>query len=249
VTGYTYDQLLPAIVNYSGENSYPFTLETTDALTQAMPRIIEQGEGRCYRALVFLATRTQNATLSFTAGNRELDFSGITPTLMVIEGVAALTPVGSNQANGYKRTFDVTDLDSIDMLWPQPSVTYSPVTASFRYWAMKDDHTIVVCPTPDDTYKVELTGIFMPEPISATNQSTYLSTVYPELFFASLMIAVGGFLRDYGQASDDPKLAVSWEAQFEKFRDLATAEEQRRRSAGIGWTANLPTLLAQPQQS
>jgi hypothetical protein len=246
---YTYDQLVVSLTQYAEQQPYPFTLVSTDDLYVALPRIIESAEGRIYRSLTMLATRTQDTSKTFTAGNREIDISTISPSIMVVEGIAAITPVGAISAASYRHQFDMATLDMIDAIWPQYSVTRSPLNTPFRYWAMKDHQTIVVAPSMDAAYKCEITGLFMPTAISSTNTTTYLSTVYPELLFASCMIDVAGFLRDYGQQSDDPKLALSWQNQFNELRELAMAEENRRRGAGIGWSANMPTPLAQPPRT
>jgi hypothetical protein len=64
------------------------------------------------------------------------------------------------------------------------------------------------------------------------------------------MVWLAGWLqRNYGAQTDDPRMAVSHETQYSSLRDSALAQEQRMRGQGTGWSANLPTPLAQPQRT
>jgi hypothetical protein len=115
---------------------------------------------------------------------------------------------------------------------------------------MQDDATIVICPTPNAAYRAEITGLFQPEPISATNPTTYLSTTYPELFENAVMVFLTGWLeRNYGPQSSDPQQSVSHESQYQTLLASAMAQEQRMRGQGTGWTAFTPTPLANPPRT
>jgi hypothetical protein len=115
---------------------------------------------------------------------------------------------------------------------------------------MQDDATIVICPTPNAAYRAEITGLFQPEPISAVNPTTYLSTTYPELFENAVMVFLTGWLeRNYGPQSSDPQQALSHESQYQALLASAIAQEQRMRGQGTGWTPNLPTPLATPPRT
>lgn len=214
----------------------PYTVLPADFLT-LYTQAISYAEGRIYKDLVLLATRTRNTTLSTVAGSRTLDLSAMTPLpIIVAEGVS----LGNSP-------YDLASLDVIDMLWPDQSVTLAPALADNigRFWALQDASTIVVSPTPDAIYVATITGLFQPAPLSAGNPSTYLSTVYPELLTAACMIFLSGALmRLFGAVSDDPKLAVSWEAQYMSLKGLAASEERRRR--GLAADVNQPAPSAAP---
>lgn len=229
-----------------------YALTDVPDFANTLPSAIAYAEGRIYRDCVFLAQRTQNPIpgLVFTAGSRELDLSTANPPVLVVEGVAMITPVGAaSAAAGTRQPFDLASLDVIDIMWPQESVTLNPANLqSGRMAAMKDDHTLVVAPTPDAAYKAEITGLVQPEPLSATNTETYVSRIYPDLLIPAGMIFISGFLRDFGAQSEDPRTGLSWEGVYRGQLPGVQAEEQRRRTQGTGWSPNTPTPLANPQR-
>lgn len=228
-----------------------YSLTNNPDFSNSLASFLDYAEGRIYKELVFLANRTQDASLTFTAGTRALVISTISPALMVVEGVAALTPAGTTLATGTQCNYEPASLDFIDMIWPTQATTATPDATSSpqMYWAMKDAVTVVVAPTPDAAYKALLTGIFQPSALSGNNTTTYLSTVYPELLLAASMISVAGWMRAFGAQADDPKVAMSWEDQYQKLRDAAISEEQRRRGQGQGWSQQLPAPIAQPPRT
>lgn len=229
-----------------------YSLANAPDFENLIPAFIAYAEGRIYRDCVFLATRTQNYSLKMTAGSRTLAFAAITPTLINPEGFALITPVtATNPQNGTRNAFDEAALDVIDNIWPQESVTMNPsaLQPGQGKWAMKDNQTIVVAPTPDDIYTAEITGLFQPAPLSATNTDTYVTNVYPDLMLAAGMISVSGFLRDYGAQSEDPKTGNSWETQYQVLLKGVAPEEQRRRGEGTGWSQNTATPMATPARN
>lgn len=213
--------------------------------TGIMPAALQDAEQRIYLSMDFLNTRSVNSGSAFTPGSRAFTLPTSPSTIMVLQGVAAITPAGSAPAAGTRVQFEPVSLDYIDSTWPTESQTAAPTTDTAA-WAMLDDATIVVKPTPDANYTVELTGTFRPVPMSTSNQTTYISSVYPQLLVAACMIFLAGWQRDFGQQSDNPQLAVSWKEMFATQLDLAVKEEQRRKGQGAGWTPFSETPLAQP---
>ncbi len=133
--------------------------------------------------------------------------------------------------SGTRYQYDPVSLDTIDFIWPDESVTAAPTASDSRRWAMKDDHTICCCPTPDKVYQVELTGLFPLSYINSSNPtSNYLTINYPELFLAAGMVwLVGGFQRDVGANAESPGYAEYWEQQYQRLLASAIDEENRRR--------------------
>jgi hypothetical protein len=222
------DFLLAALVRQQPAGSAPFFVSSTaDPFFQTeFPEAIRYAEGRIYKELVLLATRTQNTSLTTIAGSRALNLSNMTPLPVIVpEGFALLV-------SGGRVPFDFASLDTIDEIWPAESVTLAPNIADFapRYWAMQDDHTLVMCPTPDTAYAAVVTGLFQPTPLSSANTTTYLSTVYPELLEAACMVFMtGALLKNFGQKADNPQMAMSWEQETAHLMALAKDEEHRRR--------------------
>ena len=51
------------------------------------------------------------------------------------------------------------------------------------------------------------------------------------------MVFASGYQKNFGSQSDDPKMAMSWEDQYQKLMASANAEELRKKWAGPGWTS------------
>lgn len=237
-------------MDYNTLNTYLQTLlvdqtPSTD-YTTILPAAIQDAENRIYRDLDFLATRTVNSTASFTAGTRNLTIPTSPSTLIVLQGVAQISPAGNAPAAGTRNQLEVATLDFIDYVWPTEGVI-----GPGEYWAMKDAVTIVVVPTPDQDYVAELTGIFRPTPMSATNVTTYIGTTYPDLLVNACMSFLAGYQRDFGaQGSvDDDSLATSWEKKYQDSKTSALAEEQRRKGSSVGWSPFSATPLATPPRT
>lgn len=218
--------------------------------TNILPSAISYAEGRIYREMTFLATRAQDASLTFSGNTRSLNLTGMTTIIVVPEGLSIITPISTIPASGRRVPVLEASLDWIDLMWPVEGDTADPLTKLTGWcWAMKDADTIVVAPTPDDTFTAEITGLFQPLAMSATNTSTYLSLVYPALLIAAGMIYITGYMRNFGAQQDNPAMAASWETQYGKLAMSARLEEERRRGQGVGWSQNAPTPLATPPRT
>lgn len=237
-------------MNYATLNTYLQTLIVDQApstdYTTILPAAIQDAENRIYRDLDFLATRTVNPTSSFTTGSRNLTIPTSPTTIIVLQGVAQITPSGSSPSAGTRNQLEVSTLDFIDYVWPTESTK-----GLGEYWAMRDAATIVVAPTPDQNYVAELTGIFRPTPMSASNTNTYIGDVYPDLLVNACMSFLSGYQRDFGaQGSvDDDSLATSWEKKYQDSKNSALAEEQRRKGSSVGWSPFSATPLATPPRT
>jgi hypothetical protein len=208
------------------------------------PQATSYAEARIYRDIVLLATRTQDASLVTAAASRVLSLATMTTQVIVPEGMALITPAGqTNPALGTRVWYDLADLDVIDLTWPQESVTVAPAINDWtpRYWALRDNQTMVFAPSVPGVYTVEITGLYQPAPISAANPTTYLSTVYPELLeMACLVFLTGPLTHNWSAQADDPKQALSYEGQYQTLMASARHEEMRRRGLA-------PDTAAPPQ--
>jgi hypothetical protein len=232
----------------------------TDAsFNQLFPQATSYAENRITNDIPFLATRAQDTSLTTTSGNRLVSLYGTALPVNVPQRVALITPAGSTLATGTQIQLLPASLDLIDMYWPQESLTWAPASATALYWCNQggvsgSDYTspnIIIAPTPDAAYTIVLTGLFTAAPISATNPQTYLSTNYPELMISACMVFLSGaLLRNYSSAGmpsppDEAQMAVHWEQQYGRLKDLAGAEEMRRRQQGSDWLSR-PPGAAQP---
>lgn len=222
-----YTDIVSGWVNLLEQAPSPYTPPTD--MANLLPRAIEYATNRICRDMILLAQR-QSQSINFTTGSRSLDLSSLNPTCLVVEGVAAITPVNTAPAAGTRWQYDPVSLDTVDFVWPTEATTGAPNTSDSRGWSLKDDHTVVVYPTPDNSYTCEITGLFALAYINASSPtSNYITNTYPELFLAAGMIFWAGFQRDYGSQSEDSRLAQSWENQYGLLLSKAQDEEKRRR--------------------
>lgn len=159
----------------------------------------------------------------------------------------------------YQVPFLPTSLDFIDLYWPTESQTWGPGASLGNYWCIEGGFspsdftspTIVIAPTPDAAYPITVTGMFREIPLSAGNPQTYLSTNYPELMLcASMVFLSGALLRNYssqgGTTPDEAGMPISWEGQYMRLKDIAAAEELRRRSQGTDFLDRPPMAASGP---
>lgn len=227
----TYTTIQQACIIACSQAPSPYNVLPPDFANQ-FPLAISYAEDRIYQNIPFLGSRKSNNTLTTVAGEREIDISAFTLPMLVVEGVALITPTATQPSAGTRVPFDKATLDVLDSIWPQQSVTMNPTAADWigRYWAMKTDSIIAIVPTPDDAYVVALTGLVRPVSLSSVTSTTYLSQIYPDLMIAGCMIYLQGVIkRNFGAQADDPRQAVAWEGQFDKLMEAARMEELRRR--------------------
>jgi hypothetical protein len=83
-------------------------------------------------------------------------------------------------------------------------------------------------------------------PLSATNQSNYLSTYLPDLYLTEALVFGYGYLKDYGAQTDDPRASSGWEAHYQALWQSAMVEENRKKYASQAWTPKQPNATATP---
>lgn len=224
---YTYTTYKTAIQNaIAGEGINPAFDTIYD------PSLISYAELRIYRELNLLNTVQRLSNTNCVTGNR--NFS-IDHSFVVVNGINILTPVGSTTTDGIRTPLVPVSLNMMDVLWPGNAVTDVP-----KLFAMVDQWNLALGPAPDDTYAVEVVGTYRPAQLSASNPTTFLSTYLPDLFFAAGMVFVSGWMRNFGEQASDPKMAMSWETQYQTLKASANSEELRKFQFGDSWTAYQP---------
>lgn len=217
--------------------------------TAILPNIIDDAEQRIYRELNFIAQRQENTSLTTSSGTRALALTSTTLSCVTVEQVALFTPAGAGPSSGTRVQYQgPVSLDFINMVWPSQSATSAPSLYSSGYWAMADAQTVVLAPTPDASYTAGITGVFRPAAMSSSNPTTYLGTSYPDLFLSACMVFGAAYQRDFGQSSDDPAKALSWEAHYQSEKQSAVEEEARRRGESTGWTP-MKQYIANPPRT
>lgn len=212
------------------------------ALTDMYPLAIEYAEGRCYRDLDLIDTIVRDATSTTTANDRTFSLptpSGSGSYYTIVDSINIVR-------SGSRTPVLATTQSYIDFIWPTATAA-SATTVPVNY-AMVTDRTLIFGPPPGDAFTVEVVGKTRPVPLSASNATTILTQYYPELFTAASMVFAAGWLKGYGSQADDPKMAMSWEAQYMALLKSAVGDDERSQSEGDSWTTNRASSVLSNQR-
>ena len=163
----TYNELITNIRNYTDVDSNVFTDGVINTfITMAENRILRDIDLDVYK---------KESTGSMTAGNRFLT----APDDLLTHRYLFIT-VGTE-----KIYLDFRDTSFMREYWPNPALTGVP-----KYYAVWDENTFNIAPTPNENYSVEIGYIYRPTQLSAANPTTWISTNAPEaLLYACLIQA------------------------------------------------------------
>lgn len=235
---YTYTTWLTAI---STEAVIPVT---DPFFLSIIPTIIDTSEQRIYRELDLLSTVIRDSTGSLTANSRNFTLPSDAGRFVTTLGFNVYTPAGQTTA---RNQLIPVSRDYLDATWPNETAPSTPSVPSM--FAMITDQEIIVAPPPDAAYLVESIGTIRPAPLSAANPTTFLTSNLPDLWFAATMIAVSGYMRNFGSQADDPKMAMSWSQQYDAFKQSAMTEELRKKWQAGAWSSQSPSPLATPPRN
>ena len=191
------------------------------------PAILLDAETRIYRDLDPLVAR-KYATTTFGASAPANAVLAQPADCIVIRGLHYFTPAGS-QTNRF--TIEERDEEFVKDYWPARGLTGLP-----KYFCKLGHNQVLVAPSPNGTYTVEMPYTYRPPTLSSASpgdgtQTTVLSTVYEDLLFAAAMVGVAGYKKNYGASADDPREGVTWEIQYQA-RLAAARDEEMSRKAG-----------------
>jgi hypothetical protein len=215
-----------------------------------LPTIIDYAEQRCYRELDCLHAETQQ-WFAMTAYQRAQSFLAMDATsanpfpaqqILIVERVS-IQPVGAApHLPGTPPTFGgepavPVTVDYLDAVYsgqfPNPGPFGRPVN-----FAPLTDQILAFGPAPDQPYYFVVHGKCRPVPLYSAapgdgTQTTFLTSILPDLFLAAAMVSASGYRHNFGAQSDDPRMAVSWEGQYNELLGSAKNEETRKRF--LGW--------------
>ena len=196
----TYAELKSLIQNY--------TQNTETQFVSDLPSIIKQAEERILK-LVQLPVFRKNVSGTLTSGNEYLS----TPTDFLDNFSLAFINSGSQEFLLFK------DVNFIREAYPNKSTTGTP-----KHYALYDDNTFIIGPTPDSSYSVELHYFYRPASITAGADSgtTWLSdNAENALLYASLLEA-------YVYMKGEPDLIALYQQRFAesmaRLKNLGEAE-------------------------
>lgn len=158
--------------------------ETTESSFVAnIPTFVQVAEERIYNTVQLPAVR-KNVTGTMTAGNKYLS---LPDDWLANFSLAVITPVTLAQ------TFLINkDVNFIRECYPAPSTSGVP-----QYYAIFDDNSLIVGPTPDVSYSVEMHYYYYPESIVTAGTSWLGDNFESVLLYGSLREA---YLYQKGEA-------------------------------------------------
>lgn len=163
------------------ENDFPNTevatsgASSTDFLTKSqIDTFIEQAEQRIYNSVQIPAIR-KNMTGTLTPLNQYLT---LPPDWLATFSLAVVDPV-----EGYEYLLD-KDVNFIRQAFPYPATTGRP-----SHYAQFNATTLILGPTPDDNYTVELHFFYYPESIVTAGSSWLGDNFDSVLLYGSLLEA------------------------------------------------------------
>ena len=186
----TYSGLVDAIQAFTEVN------ETT--FVENIPTFVQDTE-RLVNNTVQLPAFRRNVTGNVTDGFPYLTL----PSDFLSTFSVAVMDAGALGAEGYRYLLN-KDVNYIREAFPYPGVTGTP-----QYYALFDNNTFLVGPTPDVEYNIELHYFAYPESI-VTAGTTWLSTNFPNVLLYGALTEAYLFLK--GEAD----VLQSYQAKFQE---------------------------------
>jgi len=182
----TYSELKSLIQNYLQNTETQFVSD--------LPSIIKQAEERILKTIQLPVFR-KNVSGTLTSGNEYLS----TPTDFLDNFSLSFTSSGSQTFLLFK------DVNFIREAYPNSSTTGTP-----KHYALFDDGTFIIGPTPDSSYAVELHYFYRPASITAGEDSgtTWLSDN------AENALLYGSLLEAYIYMKGEPDLISVYQQRF-----------------------------------
>lgn len=195
-----------------------------------LPRIIEAAELRCYRECDFLYTRTVSSANATTASSRD---ATLPSNIIICENINLITPAGTTDPeSGTRVPLERVSLDFLNLTWPAASSTGTPT----RY-ALLDNDSIRLAPTPNGVFTLEVFGIYRPTALSPSTTTTYLTDNIPDLFMAASVKAGADYLQDL-------ELSALWDSAYKTAFASVNVEDLRQKAASVSWQPFSPTPMA-----
>jgi hypothetical protein len=209
----TYTELVAAIKSYT-ENNY----STADINT-----FIENAEQRIYNS-VQLPDLRKNVTGAMTSGNK---YFSLPSDWLSTFSIAVIDPA----TNAY--TFLLNkDVNFVRESFPD---TDAPFYGKPEYYAIFDDTTMILGPTPNDNYVSELHYYYYPESIVIAGTSWLGNNFDTALLYGSLLEAAAFML-------SEPDTIANYTARYQEAMGLLTnlGEGKNRRDAYRSGQARIP---------
>ena len=175
----TYDELKQKIIDYTEVSSNVFTDTILNGfINDAEFKILREVDSDNNRRYV---------TANLIASTRFID---VPANLLIIRSAQIVNSDLADGSTDQNRDF-LQFRDTSFMSEFNPTAT----TGVPKYYSNWDETRIVVAPTPNATYTIQLNYILKPTGLSSTNSTTYLSTEFPNGLLYACLVEAYGFLK------------------------------------------------------
>jgi hypothetical protein len=176
----TYDELVTKIRDYCEVDSNVFTSTIINGF-------IQDAEFRILREIDSDNNRSY-AQADIVAGQRYVNTPLINDETLVIRSAQITNSTGGadNSNRAFLEYRDTSFISEYNAEGTQGLPKY------YSYW---DENTIVLAPTPDQNYNMQINYILKPVQLSASNTTTYLSKEFPNGLLYACLIEAFGFLK------------------------------------------------------
>ena len=181
----TYSELVTQIREYTETDSNVFT-------TVIVNDFIEHAELRIFRDVdLDVFRKYQTATL--TSGDPFISMPGAVPTdFEFARYITIFSPSGSlgGLTDNERVYLQKKDTSFISEYAPNRTSTGIP-----KYYANWDNDTIILAPTPNAAYTIELAYNAQPTGLSSSNTTTWVSTNVPQMLLYACLVEAFKFLK------------------------------------------------------
>jgi len=197
-----YTELVTAVSDYT-ENTFP---------TADMNTFIQQAEQRIYNSVQFPSLR-KNVTGSTTDGNKYLscpdDFLS-SFSLAVVDALGNYEYLLNKDVNFIRQAYPNPN----DKAFPKYYAIFGPTTTSGTPPAITNELSLILGPTPDDSYDVELHYYYYPESI-VTSGTSWLGDNFDSV------LLYGTLVEAYTYMKGEADIAMAYNAKYKEALDLA----------------------------
>jgi hypothetical protein len=189
-----YTQLTSAIKGFA-ENDFPETVGSFTSPEQ-IARFVQLAEQSVFNTVQMPAFR-KNQTGNMTSGNKYL----ATPT----DWLATFSLAVINAANEYHYLLN-KDVNFIRESYPDTDAAFY---GEPEYYAIFDDNTFILGPTPNANYAVELHYFYYPESI-VTAGTSWLGTNFDSVLLYGALLEAANFMKS------DADVIANYKARFDR---------------------------------
>jgi hypothetical protein len=201
----TYAELVQKIRDYTEVDSNVLTSTIVDGF-------ISDAEFRLLRD-VDSDNNRRYATANLAASSRFID---VPDNLLVVRSAQIVDSdgVGSSDNREFLEYRDTSYMSEYNS---------TGATGVPKYYSMWNENTIVVAPTPDATYEIQLNYILKDPGLSATNTTTYISKNFPNGLLYACLVEAFSFLKGPND------LLQLYEGKYKQVLEGFSVEQMGRR--------------------